>query len=137
MKFSYAEYFVDPSPAAPNRYSVFRPVIRVRMTGSSASRKIWALLDTGEDETYITEDLATKLGVVPSSEERGLISSASGEIQAWYGSLSIEITDGELSIIVGVVPQEWSEMILGHVGFFEYFDATFSDTDRAVELTRR
>jgi hypothetical protein len=57
MKFHYAEYFVDPSPAAPSRHSLFRPVIRVRMIGPSGSRKIWGLLDTGADETYITEDL--------------------------------------------------------------------------------
>jgi hypothetical protein len=141
MKFAYAEYLVDPSPAAPDKTSVYRPVIRVRMIGPMASRVIWALLDTGADESYITESLATKLGVMPVSDAQGTIDSASGEMLAWYGALSIEVTDGDehhtLPITIGVVPQDWSEMILGHIGFFEHFDALFSDADRTVTLTRR
>jgi hypothetical protein len=141
MKFDYPEYCVAPSPAAPGIDSVFRPVIPIRMIGPSASRTIWALLDTGADECYITESLASKLGVVPATDERGTINSASGEMLAWYGSLSMEITDGseryEFPLIVGVVPQDWSEMILGRVGFFTHFDATFSEADRTVVLTPR
>jgi predicted aspartyl protease len=111
------------------------------MTGPIASRSIWALLDTGADESYISESLAKKLGVTPISDECETISSASGEMLAWYGLLTLEVTDGEerhsLPITVGVVPQDWSEMILGHLGFFEYFDADFSDMDRIVSLTAR
>jgi hypothetical protein len=141
MKFDYPEYLVDPSPAAPGRNSLFRPVIRVRMSGPKSSRNIWALLDTGADECYITESLAEKLGITPVSPQTTTINSASGEMRAWYGEFSLEVTDGEenhrVSIIAGVVPQDWSEMILGHVGFFEYFDANFSDVDRIVTLTAR
>jgi predicted aspartyl protease len=141
MKFDYPEYRVEPSPAAPEKTSVYRPVIRVRMTGSNASRAIWALLDTGADESYITESIAERLGVTPVSDARGMINSASGEMRAWYGNVSLEVTDGEerhvLPVTVGVVPQDWSEIILGHLGFFEHFDATFSDTDKIVTLSRR
>lgn len=141
MRFDYPEYLVAPTPAAPLRESLYRPVIRVKMTGPKASRSIWTLLDTGADESYITESIARKLGVTPLSEERGTINSASGEMQVWYGELTIEVTDGKerhaLPIVVGVVPQDWSEMILGHLGFFEHFDAAFSATDRTVTLTSR
>lgn len=141
MTFDFPEYRVEPSPAAPGRTSLYRPVIRVRMSGQLASRTIWALLDTGADECYITEDLATKLGVSPISDDLGLINSASGEMRAWYGALSIGIAEGEerydFALVVGVVPQDWSEMILGRTGFFEHFDANFSDVDRKVTLTAR
>lgn len=141
MTFDYPEYHVEPSPAAPGKTSLYRPVVRVRMIGPKASRKIWALLDTGADESYITDSLAKKLGVTPISDDRAIINSASGEMFAWYGILTLEITDGDerhvLSMTVGVVPQDWSEMILGHLGFFEHFDATFSDMDRNVILTAR
>jgi hypothetical protein len=110
MKFDYPEYRVEPSPAAPGKTSLYRPVIRVRMTGSIASRSIWALLDTGADESYITESVAERLGVNPVSEEHGTINSASGEMLAWYGKVSLEVTDGDerhlLPITVGVVPQD-------------------------------
>lgn len=141
MKFDYPEYHVEPSPAAPGKTSVYRPVVRVRMTGPKASRTMWALLDTGADESYITESLAKKLGVTSISDDRGTINSASGEMLAWYGTLSLEITDGDerhqFPMTVGVVPQDWTEMILGHLGFFEHFDAHFSDADRIVTLTAR
>jgi predicted aspartyl protease len=141
MKFDYPEYLVDPTSAAPERASLFRPVIRVRMTGSKASRTIWALLDTGADESYITESLAVKLGVTPLSAETSTINSASGEMLAWYGQMAVEVSEGHernrFAMIVGVVQQDWTEMILGHVGFFEHFDANFSDNDRIVTLTAR
>jgi hypothetical protein len=141
MKFDYPRYLVEPSPAAPDTNILYRPVIRVRMSGPKASRSIWALLDTGADESYITESLANKLGVTPVSDKQGTINSASGEMLAWYGTLSLAITDGveqhQFPITMGVVPQDWSEMILGHVGFFEHFDANFSYTDRVVTISRR
>jgi len=141
MKFDYPEYQVEPSPAASTQNAIFRPVIRVRMNGPKASRAIWALLDTGADETYITESLAGKLGVTPVSDATTTVHSASGELLAWYGELLIEVTDGDehhkSPIVVGVVPEDWTEMILGHAGFFEYFDAHFSDTDRLVTLVAR
>ena len=49
------------------------------MTGPQAQRTVWALLDTGADESYIAECLANKLGLVPLSEQRGTINSASGK----------------------------------------------------------
>jgi hypothetical protein len=62
-------------------------------------------------------------------------------MSVWYGQLRVEVTDGhekhELTTVVGVVSQEWSEMILGHVGFLEHFDATFSHADRIATLVRR
>jgi hypothetical protein len=68
-------------------------------------------------------------------------SSVSGEMPVWYGEIEIEVTDGrdkhDFKTIVGVVSQEWSEMILGHVGFLERFDATFSHADRTVTLRGR
>jgi hypothetical protein len=141
MKFDYPEYVVRPAPAAPAKTSIFRPVIPVRMSGPKASRTIWALLDTGADECYITESVALKLGITSVSDDLGRIDSASGDMTAWYGSLTLEVTDGDerhvLKVTVGVVEQDWSEMILGHLGFFEHFDATFSHTDRIVTLTAR
>lgn len=141
MKFDYPQYLIEPTPAAPDIEILYRPVIPVRFIGPKASRTIWALLDTGADESYITESLADKLGATPISEQRGTINSASGEMQAWYTTLAIEVTDGSarhrFPITVGVVPQDWSEVILGHLGFFQRFDATFSDADRTVTLSVR
>lgn len=141
MKFPYTEYQVDPSPAAPDRDTLYRPVIRVRLQGPKSFLKVWALLDTGADESYITESVAEKLGVVPLTSDPMTIKSASGEMNVWYGSLTVEVSDENeahsFSITVGVVSEEWSESILGHAGFLEHFDATFSHVDKLVTLIRR
>jgi predicted aspartyl protease len=103
--------------------------------------KIWALLDTGADESYITQSLAEKLGVVPLSADAMTIQSASGEIKVWYGKLAIEVAQADevhsFPTVVGVVGEEWSECILGHIGFLEHFDVTFSHADKVVTLIRR
>lgn len=141
MKFSYAEYQVVPSPAAPDRTALYRPVIRVRLQGPKSFLKVWALLDTGADESYITQSVAEKLGVVPLSADATTIESASGEMKVWYGRLTVEVSDENevhsFPTTVGVVGEEWSESILGHTGFLEYFDATFSYADKLVTLVRR
>jgi hypothetical protein len=141
MKLPYAEYQVVPSPAAPDRTTLYRPVIRVRLQGPKSFLKVWALLDTGADESYITQSVAEKLGVVPLSVDTATIHSASGEMKVWYGRLTIEVNDDEevhsFPITVGVVGEEWSESILGHTGFLENFDATFSYADKLVTLIRR
>lgn len=141
MKFPYAEYQVVPSPAAPDRASLHRPVVRVRLQGPKSFLKVWALLDTGADESYITQSVAEKLGVVPLSAGAMTIESASGEMKVWYGRLTVEVSDENevhsFPVTVGVVGEEWSESILGHTGFLEHFDATFSYADKLVTLIRR
>jgi predicted aspartyl protease len=103
--------------------------------------KIWALLDTGADESYITQSVAEKLGVMPLSANTMTIQSASGEMKVWYGKLTMEVAQEEdvhaFPITVGVVGEEWSECILGHTGFLEHFDVTFSHADKEVTLIRR
>lgn len=141
MKFAYSKYTVVPSPAAPERTVLFRPVIPVRFLGPSASRNVYALLDTGADESYITESMAEKLGVTPLSAGSSIIQSASGEMSVVYGRITVEIADEDdhfsFPITVGIVGEDWSEAILGHVGFLEHFDATFSYAEKLVTLTPR
>jgi hypothetical protein len=141
MKFPYAEYQVVPSPAAPDSTLLYRPVIRVRLIGPKSSYKVWALLDTGADESYITQSLAEKLGIVPLSVDTTTVESASGDMKVWYGRTTIEVADQQethsFPATVGVVGEGWSESILGHVGFLEHFDASFSYIDKIVTLIRR
>jgi predicted aspartyl protease len=141
VKFSYSRYAVVATPAAPERTVLYRPVIPVRFVGPKAARNVFALLDTGADESYVTEDMAKKLGVQPIAADAPSIQSASGNLSVTCGRLTVEITDDANSysfpITVGIVSQDWSEAILGHHGFLEHFDATFSYADKLVTLTAR
>jgi hypothetical protein len=120
---------------------LYRPVIPVRFHGPQGSTKVRALLDTGADESYITETIAADLGVTPVSNQPATIHSASGKLSVWYGSVVVEVSDEadlfSFPLIVGVVSEEWDELILGHLGFLQYFDVTCSYADKCVTLTAR
>ena len=141
MKFPYRLYAVEPSPAAPTRSIVSRPVIPITFSGPAGADNSYALLDTGADESYITASIAERLGVTPLSDAVGTVQSASGQITIQYAQVTLDVTDGAerfcRQIVIGIVGEDWSEAILGHIGFLEYFDATFSHTDQHVPLVQR
>ncbi|HEV2969101.1 MAG TPA: retropepsin-like aspartic protease [Pirellulales bacterium] len=141
MKFPYRRYAIEPSPAAPMLSIISRPVIPVRFSGSKGTRNCYALLDTGADESYITQSMAEKLGIAPLSEVISTVQSASGKMSIMYGEVLIEVADGDerfsRRIAVGIADETWSEAILGHIGFLEHFDATFSYVDQTVTLLVR
>jgi hypothetical protein len=75
MKFAYAEYQVTPTPATDSKGVIYRPVIPVRFIGPQTFRDVYALLDTGSDESYLTESMAKKLGVEPIPNRTAIIQS--------------------------------------------------------------
>jgi len=141
VKFPYLSYRILPTPSLPGQTTIQRPVIPVRFTGPRRALNTYALLDTGADETYITVAMAKWLGVSPISSETARLESAVGEVSILYGVVLLEVENrSELfarQITVGIVDEPWSEAILGHVGFLEYFHALFSFADQYVELTPR
>lgn len=141
MRFRYLPQHVLPTPAAPHLEILYRPVIPVRYQGPGGTTKVRALLDTGADESYVTQAVATELGLTPVSGERATIHSASGPMSVWYARTTLEVATPEehysFPAIVGVVSEAWDELILGHIGFLEFFDATFSHADRIVTLSAR
>jgi hypothetical protein len=141
VKFPYRRYAIEPSPGAPTISVISRPIIPVRFSGPAGSLNCYALLDTGADESYITQSIAKKLGVLPLSKVTSTVQSASGQISIVYGEVLVEVADGDerfsRRIAVGITSETWSEAILGHIGFLEYFDATFSYVDQTVTLRHR
>ena len=97
-------------------------------------------MDTGADETYITSEMADSLGVRLLSQDEHVVETASGTMPVSYGHVELQLTDGEETyawrLTVGIVPEPWPEAILGHVGFLQFFDTTFSYEHRTVGLIR-
>jgi predicted aspartyl protease len=141
VKFPYCRYAIKPSPAAPKLTVISRPIIPIRFSGPKGVLNVYALLDTGADGSYITQSMADKLGVAPLPGGKSSVQSASGKMSIEYGELLVEVSDGgeqySRRIVVGIVSEKWSEAILGHLGFLEHFDATFSYVDQTVTLTVR
>lgn len=140
MKFPYRRYEVRPTPAQPEATVLHRPVIPFRLTGPSASVEYYGLLDTGADESYITQEMAELLDVTPDSTDIYTVESASGDMPVQYGRATIAVEQGSerysWDAVVGIVPEPWPEAILGHVGCLQYFEAIYSYEHCVVELLR-
>jgi hypothetical protein len=136
---SVSWYSVDPTPALEVD-EMYRPVIPVRLVGRADSLDIFALVDTGADESYITDEMARTLGVQPISDSLFVVETASGSMEVPYGEISIQIHNGveeyRWSAVVGIVSEPWPEAILGHAGFLQYFDAEFSHGRGTLLLNR-
>jgi predicted aspartyl protease len=108
--------------------------------GPAGTLDFFGLLDTGADETYLTRQLAERLGLEIQQQSECTLESASGEMSVSYAGVVIELSDGkdihQWRTTVGITDQDWAEAILGHSGFLEYFDVLFRGKDREVEITR-
>jgi hypothetical protein len=53
----------------------------------------------------------------------------------------LEIRQGNESfrwrINIGIVPETWSEALLGHAGCLHFFDANYSFVDKIIDLRHR
>jgi hypothetical protein len=141
VRFPYRVYevFATPASGAEDGY-IYRPIIPFTLAGPSEALDFFGLVDTGADETYLTRRMADRLGLVVDEATEHIIESASGEVAVRYAQVMIELTDGVESyrwpISVGITDQDWTEAILGHSGFLEYFDVLFRGHEHEVVLTR-
>jgi hypothetical protein len=102
-------------------------------------RRTYGLLDTGADESELPMALATRLGIKINSAEPARFRGVGGEqAKGFYGeNVDFELWQQKRSFrwIVPKVaflyePDESSEeqevtIVLGHVGFFRFFNADF------------
>lgn len=140
MRFPYGEYPITPRPTLPEGGTIFRPVIPLSFTGSRGSKLFYGLVDTGADETVLTQQMADLIGIESPQEKNFSAISASGKFPIWYAKITLEISLGDESYhwetTVAVADQMWEEAILGHLGFLNYFDAKFFGEDHLIELAR-
>ena len=93
----------------PDALVIYRPVIPVRFSGARRSAIIWTLLDTGADESYITEEMASFLGVTPLGDDTFSVESAGGAMPVRYGTCALELQQESESfawrIAIGIVSE--------------------------------
>ena len=141
MKFPYRRYEVSATPASrAENGTIYRPVIPFTLEGPSGAVDFFGLIDTGADETYLTRSMADRLGLAIDEQTQCIVESASGEMSCHYGTVAIELGEGEESYrwktVIGITDKEWAEAILGHAGFLEFFDILFRGHDHEIVLTR-
>jgi hypothetical protein len=142
MRFGYASYEVDPSPAVPSGV-LHRPEVAIEVIGPKRVETIQALVDTGSDETVFPASLANEIGAQLEYASAGRASAVGGHaVQFVPGSVTLQLTQGgrtcRWQTAVGFLDAEQPEdeiALLGYAGFLEYFLATFDSEGRELELT--
>ncbi len=140
MLFPYEKYPV-PGRKPASTASVYRPMIRIVVIGPnrSDSGTELALLDTGADDTLIPDVFAGFYGVA-------LDESARVDLKGLGSGFSAIFARVDLLLIHGDERHRWCaevgfhkgyDFILGHIGFLQYFEASFDGPGRQVTLTLR
>jgi hypothetical protein len=144
MKWNYRRCEVESSRICPSGV-VYRPVARLRMSGSTGSAFLRTLIDTGADHTLVPFSIAENVGAELFEDEQNAVEGISGHvIPVVPGRVELELlNDGESlqwSAVVGFAKFATPEdecSVLGHAGCLEYFHAAFDGVQRVVELTLR
>lgn len=63
MKFKYQRLPVKPNAAFPNRNSVIKPLIPIRLYYKENFIDIYALIDSGADDCLFNAQVGEKLGI--------------------------------------------------------------------------
>lgn len=130
-----------PIPTLGGRLLRYRPVLAVQLDGPRGTYLRDALLDTGADDTVFTDNLATLLGVdLRGAEERQIaLVGRPHPVLCRFAPVQLQITDGlaetyQWTTVVGFVAAPLRYNLLGHAGFFNFFDADFRGAGREVVL---
>jgi hypothetical protein len=141
MKFSYRKYLTQQSPTSPTGI-LHRPVISLRVAGTTGASLLNALVDPGSDDTLIPLTVGRAVGARPDPTHTWHAEGIGGQaVAVILGEVEFELTDGNLtfrwSAKIGLVdfadPKD-EVAVLGHAGFLDYFRVTFDGHLRTLEI---
>lgn len=117
---------------------VYRPIIEVKLISRTRSVSTWALLDSGSDSTLINKQIGKQLGIDYKSCSIGSAQGIAGPSQkTWKAEIDIEV-DGfpgnPKRARVQFIDLANVGILLGHVGFFEFFDVRFRTSRNQFEI---
>lgn len=125
-------------PGATKGILIHRPIIEVKLVRRSRSVSTWALLDSGADKTLINKEIGKQLGIDYKSCSQGTAMGIVGQNQkTWRAEIEIEVDGfpGDLKHSnVEFIDSANVGILLGHVGFFEFFDVKFETTRKQFEI---
>jgi hypothetical protein len=129
-----------PVPSLAGSRTRYRPLLVVRISSATHSLLRDGLIDSGADDTVFPESIALNLGLDLTNAPQLVINLAGrGILVCRYASVVLSITDGvsetyEWSATVGFVPVPLRNPLLGHAGFFDFFDVDFRRVTREAVI---
>jgi Aspartyl protease len=113
-------------------------MIPIRVIGPAGDDDLRALVDTGSDDTLLPDSLIGLLGVALRPGDQAVIVGIEGSTTVVrYGTVDLEIpgAGGGYRWSARVGFHASFRVVLGHIGFLEYFTASFNGRTRQLTLT--
>lgn len=140
MLFPYRQYQVTPSPAFPDGV-LYRPEVRVRITGPAGDVFLRGVVDTGADTTIFPRQVADEIGLAIEDETWQIAGFTGDRTSVVYAEVELTVIQHEEQHhwrgIVGFVEYarpDLQEPLLGRVGFLDQFYAGFDPKRRQLEM---
>lgn len=116
---------------------VYRPIIQVKLKHKFRSFSTWALLDSGADKTMISNQIGKQFGIdfksLPQRSTQGIY----GKPQpTWETTIDLEVGGFKDTFTseVSFIDSPNVGILLGHVGFFEFFDVKLQTAQKQFEI---
>ncbi|QDV39130.1 hypothetical protein [Tautonia plasticadhaerens] len=141
MRFGYQPFEAQPTPADPSPV-IYRPAVLVRVRGLPGELDLWGILDTGAVECVLPFEVYEAVEAARRGDDVGNLVDAGGRHRVLeYGTVGVEVA-------IKGRPLRWSAKVAfdrgradeaswGHLGFLQYFNATFNGPERHVTLRPR
>jgi hypothetical protein len=135
MKFRYQNY---PVPGIGSFLAnVRRPMVPILASGPVGDVALYGLVDTGADNTLISDRYRQALGaVIQPNMQASIVAIGGATITADFGTIDLELRKGKAvyrwSALVGFYTG--NRTILGHAGVLEHFRASFNHSLRHFHL---
>ncbi len=122
------------------RDSQHRPIVAISLSLPGRRPVLFdALVDTGADLTLFPNSVARRLGIQIPNNRDGIVTAAvGGESHYWTHDLTLEFRrmpeSYQWHAQVGFVDRPMTYGILGAKSFFEFFDMSYSLSQRTIEI---
>lgn len=137
LKFDYQVFPSTPNEAFPQRRTVRRPVITIRLVFNGESVRYPVLLDSGSDFCMFHAEIGDVLKIPVRSGKRLTFHGTSGTPQhAFFHTIHYELGGWEMACYAGFSydMKTLPYGLLGQTGFFDQFRIEFDYRKQRVEI---
>jgi len=137
LKFKYQIFPSTPNEAFPQRYTVRRPVMTIRLIFNGKSVRYPVLLDSGADFCVFHAEIGDLLKIPVRSGKKLTFCGTGGTPQnAFFHTIHYELGGWDMKCFAGF-SYEMKTMpygLLGQTGFFDQFKIEFDYRKQRVEI---
>lgn len=138
LKFPFVRLPKDPASDPFKHHSILRPIIEVRLHGPNGFLRVWALVDTGADDTIFHNEIAERLGI---DWEAGSVSKIGGFGGGWadvyFTKATYDIAGHKINSLVGFTDlseEPTFRAVLGERSFFDHAIVIFNHSANRIEI---